>query len=597
MFGRTPVAVFSRTRKARSTAPSPVRPRSCMETLEDRRLMAVSPLALGLNANSVTSTNYKSLVTLLRDSGTTTVRLWYGFSDYDSRTANRVVTWAEKFKYDGFDVTMTVSPDGGLVGTPAQTTGLFNFLVGIPGLTNAVDRWEIGNEEDSSNYWKGSLKQYVGDFLAPASAVLHGVGEKVVSGGVSWNPADVQKLVDQGMLRYVDYVGYHPYRSTYADLVTKVAEVKAIADGKPLVATEWNVRGHEDDSSPVAWAADVKKFWPVIRDNFYAAYYYAATKVATPAGPAGVMKADGSPNEPFYSTYLTLQDSMPAASTTGGTTSGGTTSGGSTSGGSTSGGSTSGGSTSSGSTSGGSPSGGSTSGSAGSGSTSSGGSTSTGSTPTGSTTSGSATHSGSASSGGTQGSGSSGSGTVIVQHLPPPSKPKPVQPTISSFALVNADTDRVVKGQTGLSGMVTIDMSAVGTSDLTFLAAVNKKVKSVVWSVNGAVSVDSSGVFSLFGETRRRGMVGQSFAAGLYVITAQAFGGLNATGTAARRQTFTVNLINGAAAADTSGAAARIAYLKRKAARATALALSANRVSMLSGVSLNTTTTKKKKKT
>ena len=588
-----------------------------VENLEVRQLYAVSPLAMGLNTNYVTSTNYKALASLMRSTGSTSVRLWYGFSGYDDRSIARASIWAQKFSHDGFDVTMTVSPDNGLVGTAQQTTDLFKFLVSIPGLTNAVDRWEIGNEEDSSYYWKGSLKQYVGQFLAPASAVLHGAGELVVSGGVSWNPADVQALVDQGMLHYVDYVGYHPYRSGYADLVAKVAKVKAIAGGKPLVATEWNVRGHEKDSSSAAWAADVAKFWPIIRDNFYAAYYYAATVVDTPAGPAGLQSAAGVNNQPFYNVYNTFQYTMPALPGGGGSAGGGSGTGGGATGGSGTGGNTGGGSNSTGggaatggsstggatdnstsgsntggstkgSTSGGTGTKGTTGGST-SGSTSgpkdgttkgSTGSTSPGTKPTGSTTNG----------GGKTGGGKSGTGKTPTPPKPVvQSKPKPTPPAVTSIALMNADNDTVVKTQSGITGGIVIDLATLATANLTFVAEVNSKVKSVQWSINGATLVDSAGAFTLFGE-KHHNVIGTTFKPRSYVLTAQGFGGVGATGTATAVQTFSVTFINtGGGVVDTAAQAANAAYLKRKAAKAAQSAAAASflnsNAGMLSGVS------------
>jgi len=583
------VSVFDRSQNVPSTSIA----KACIETLEDRRLMSVSPLALGVNTNYVTSTNYRSMVSLLRQSGSTSVRLWYGFDGYGDRTAGRAAYWAAKFKYDGFDVTMTVNPEGGEVGTYDQTVDEFKYIVSVPGLTQSVDRWEIGNEEDSSNYWKGNFKQYVGQFLAPAASVLHSVGEKVVSGGVSWNPADVQKLVDQGMLRYVDYVGYHPYRTNYNDLVQKVAQVKEIAQGKPLVATEWNVRGHEKDASKNAWANDVAKFWPVIRDNFYAAYYYAATVVDTPAGPAGLMNADNSPNTPFYNVFMTFQDTVDTfpTSSTGSATSGGTTSSKPASGGSTSTGSKG---TTNGSTSG-STTGGSTGSKGHTGSTTSGaatgGSKSTGSTGTKTTTSSSST--GTKTSTGSKGTTTStkptkptkpSSGTVATTKHNPTPPPKPVAPGVSSISLINADRDRFVSGQANLTGTVTIDLSQVGSPNFSFVANVSKTVKSVVWSINGTTLVDSAGAFTLFGE-KHRNIVGSTFKPGTYVITAQAFGGLDATGTAGRKQTYRINFIQSVASYSSNAAQlATAAYLKAHPPRLTPGATVAGRLGLLSGV-------------
>lgn len=284
-------------------------PRNCgpvaslLEPLEGRQMLA-SAYAYGINVNKISSSTYSATVKMLRDTGTKSVRVWYGLKSYGERKEAGIVKYIRKLAADGFDVMVAIVPPSGKVGTPAEVTGLFNYLVKVPGLTAAVDRWQIGNEPDHKTYWKGSFAQYVTNFLAPAANVLHSKGEKVVSAGPSWNPADVKKMVDAGMLKYADYVGYHPYRSTLADLKKRVSEVKAIVKGKPLVASEWNIRGREGNTT--SWNNGIKEFWPVIRDNFYAAYYYAAIKSTTMAGKAGVMNTNGSANGTFYSTYKSL---------------------------------------------------------------------------------------------------------------------------------------------------------------------------------------------------------------------------------------------------------------------------------------------------
>jgi len=277
-----------------------------VETLEGRQMLAASPLSYGINANNINSTTYGPVVKMLRDTGTTSVRLWYGFSSYSNRSSEAAFKFVKQFHADGFDVTLAVVPGDGINGSNSEVKGLFSHLLSVPGVTEAVDRWQVGNEPDHETYWRGTVQEYVVEYLKPASEVLHAAGEKVVSAGPSWNPEDIQRMKDVGLLSYADFVGYHPYRSNYNDLVTRVAQVKAIVGGKPLVASEWNVRGHELDSNRTAWAEDVKTFWPVIRDNFYAAYYYAAVKSGTMAGPGGVINTNGSANEPFYSAYKSL---------------------------------------------------------------------------------------------------------------------------------------------------------------------------------------------------------------------------------------------------------------------------------------------------
>ena len=510
-----------------------------IENLEDRRLFSISPLALGLNTTNVNNANYKSLVTLLRESGTTTVRLWYGFSSYTSPGVNKIVTFAEKFKHDGFDVTMSVVPNGGITGTAAQTKSLFSQIVAIPGLAASVDRWEIGNEEDSATYWKGTLKTYVDDYLRPASMVLHAYGAKVVSGGVSWNPADIQTLVTDGMLQYVDYVGYHPYSSSLSELKTNVAKVESIVGDVPLVASEWNVRGYTSmDAS--AWAAAIKSFWPTIRDNFYAAYYFCGITMDTPAGPAGVMNPDGTPNEPFWSTYLSFQDSMPAATASSGSSSAGSTTTVTTPTGTTTSGSTaSTGSTATGSTSTGT----SKTTSSGSGTTVTTTSTSSGKTSTSSAgTTPTASNSSASSEGVTVSKGTttpSKSSQPVAVKRP---KPVPVAPAISSVSLLNATSDTVASGYSILPSTVNVDVAATGNY-LSLLASGNKSVGSVKFTINGTSIVDSAGPFTLFGE-KHHDIVGSIFKPGTYTIVIQPYSGSNAKGTAGVATTYTLDVID-----------------------------------------------------
>ncbi|MBC7785677.1 MAG: PKD domain-containing protein [Burkholderiales bacterium] len=273
-------------------------------------LPSAQGLTLGINVNKLNASNYGKIVSTLKKAGTESVRLWYGFDNYETKKTNGNVKYIKRLKEDGFHVMIAVVPKGGLQGTAQQTTRLFNHLVNIDGLPEAVDLWEVGNEPDAYRYWNGTLKEYVNDYLAPASKVLRGIGEKVVSAGVAWNPEDIKTMVNAGMLKYTDYVGYHPYRSSVEDLKACIDRVKSYVGDKPLIASEWNVRGHEKDADTSAWAAEIKEFWPVIRDNFYAAHYFVAVTMDSLAGPAGVMKPDGSANGVFYSTYMSFKDSI-----------------------------------------------------------------------------------------------------------------------------------------------------------------------------------------------------------------------------------------------------------------------------------------------
>ncbi len=277
------------------------------EPLEDRKLFA-SSLSLGINVNDVKSSNYNTIVNALKDTGTKTVRLWYGFSSYDTRSEAGIFKYVRSFSAAGFDVMLAVVPNNGINGSDSQVRGLFSWLAGSANLKGSVDRWQIGNEPDSEHYWKGTPSSYVAKLLKPAASVLHAAGEKVVSAGPSWNPMVVKEMVDAGMLSSVDFVGYHPYRNTVEDLKKRIGEVKSFVNGKPLVASEWNIRGRESNKS--SWAAGVEDFWPIIRDNFYAAYYFCSTVNSSMAGPGGITYSSGAKNEPFYSVYKSFKSSF-----------------------------------------------------------------------------------------------------------------------------------------------------------------------------------------------------------------------------------------------------------------------------------------------
>ena len=270
---------------------------SSVESLESRQLLSAT---LGLSLNNVTSSTYATTVNLLHQTGTKSVHFYLSVDSYSDHSENGLFKYIRDFHNDGFSTLVTVTPKDGLRASYSTVNSYFSWLAGDLG--GAVDIWEVGNEPDL-NGW--NMPDYVNQLLDPASAALHAHGEKVCSGGVSWNPADIQSMVDNGMLNDVDYVGYHPYRPTLAGVESCVAEIKSMIGNKPLIATEWNTRGFSS-SDTGAWADAIANYWPVIKNDFAAEYYYASYKVNTPAGPAGLLTSSGSPNEPFYSTFKSL---------------------------------------------------------------------------------------------------------------------------------------------------------------------------------------------------------------------------------------------------------------------------------------------------
>ncbi|HEX8342673.1 MAG TPA: hypothetical protein VF624_17350 [Tepidisphaeraceae bacterium] len=274
---------------------------AAVETLEDRRMMATQPFALGINVTTLNDSTYSKQVATLRETGTKSVRLWWGITDFNSRTNPWNSQFAKRFSDDGFDVMVAVVPKSGM--NPSSYDQAYNYFKFLASgdLKNHVDRWQIGNEPDHEHYWRGTVESYVTKLLAPASAALRSVGEKVVSAGPSWDPQDIQKMVDAGMLKYADFVGYHPYRQNVKELKARIAEVKEIVGYKPLVASEWSAVGLQGNYA--AWADMNADFYPVIADNFYAAYYFCSVYHNSNVGPGAILTSGLNKNGVFFNSY------------------------------------------------------------------------------------------------------------------------------------------------------------------------------------------------------------------------------------------------------------------------------------------------------
>ncbi len=279
------------------------------ETLEERRLFAAA-FDLGVNINVGTSDVRDKGIPVMKQLGVKSVRVWFG-PNFGNPSWEGPLQRCLDYAAAGFDVMLIVNPQGGALTNATDVRNWFSWAMDNKSLRDAVDRWQIGNEIDSSHYWKGTFKQYVSNFLKPASEVLHADGEKVVSASVSWNPEDVRDLISEGILQYSDYVGYHPYASSISQLKSRVSAIKSIVAGrKPIVASEWNIRDYEDNKTK--WASLVKEAFPIVRDAFAINYYFALLNTtATRAGPAGIMNSDGSKQTGFYNALAAGMNGAP----------------------------------------------------------------------------------------------------------------------------------------------------------------------------------------------------------------------------------------------------------------------------------------------
>jgi hypothetical protein len=323
------------------------------ESLETRRLLSASPLAINFGDEAMWGSNFNAAATQAKQLGVQAVRLWIGLDSYDARpnawdsvpafgygadgkpqVGNPARTMARAFELSrmGFKVLLVLNNNTGSVPDgPDQVRGLVRHLMNstetpdsTTTLANIVDQWEIGNEVDQSYYWQPSgsgkvagLTSYVDNFLIPAADELHSAEdpanwEQVVSAGVSYNPADVKTILDvlaaRNALADVDFVGFHPYAAYDASNPsvnpirdnTLLARSYADAVGKSMIATEWNVRGFGNTGANDAkWAKSADEIYrTVIAPNFSSAYYFglinnwAARGGTVSARPGGVLKHD-----------------------------------------------------------------------------------------------------------------------------------------------------------------------------------------------------------------------------------------------------------------------------------------------------------------
>ena len=56
-------------------------------------------------------------------------------------------------------------------------------------------------------------------------------------------------MVNDGYLNYVDYAGMHPYGNSVAQVLDRVERAAKVYAGKPMILSEWNVRGATSQST------------------------------------------------------------------------------------------------------------------------------------------------------------------------------------------------------------------------------------------------------------------------------------------------------------------------------------------------------------
>lgn len=242
-----------------------------------------------------TSQDFNKLDASFKDLGCKSLRIWYSVDWNNPVSTSEIVNW-KKFKDAGYSIVACFTTN--VVPTPDKVRNFFqkSFLA-----TNGiVDYYEMINEPNLSNYWTGTLKECVENVMKPAYETLKPLGQKVIGSAISEDTNKVKEILSYGYLNYCDIVAYHPYGNTPQVNIDHVKTVKGLIGDKKLFLTEWNIHGKWGGLSYQQWADSLKMIYANIRNYVDGVWYYRSIRSSQPAGSAGVIKEDLTPNPPFY---------------------------------------------------------------------------------------------------------------------------------------------------------------------------------------------------------------------------------------------------------------------------------------------------------
>jgi hypothetical protein len=114
------------------------------------------------------------------------------------------------------------------------------------------------------------------------------------------------------------------------------------------------------------------------------------------------------------------------------------------------------------------------------------------------------------------------------------------------MALYNADTDTVIPGYANVVSGVTLDLGKVGTRNIAVVANTVGS-RSVVFSMNGQVSLDDARPFASFGD-RGNNLLGMKLDKGEYSLSATSYAARGGAGKASKPVSLTFNVTNSATA-------------------------------------------------
>jgi len=217
---------------------------------------------------------------------------------------------AKAYKAAGFRVLMVVGDDK--VPTYDQAVAFFQYVANQPGILDAVDLFEIGNEPNQPAFWKGTAQQYVDIYEKAGWDVFHNLGKTVVGAGPTFDVNYCQTLAADGYLNYCDIADFHPYGSSPDQIYQRATGAIAAFAGKPTMFTEWNIR---NTAGLADWASKVDAARKLLATTGADSAFYFTMFVANTLGGNGglVNLADYTPHDPFFTMYKTWGDPPPAA--------------------------------------------------------------------------------------------------------------------------------------------------------------------------------------------------------------------------------------------------------------------------------------------
>lgn len=250
-------------------------------------------------------------IPVLNDLDVKWVRAWVNV-DWGDRNNPDSFQNAKDYKAAGFKVIMVFNQPR--VPSYQEVKDYFDWVQTVPGMTEAIDVWEILNELNLPEYWQGTADQYVNQVLKPAWDSLHPKGESVLggsftayqnSGNTKLGTKVTKNYLEAGYLDYVDYGGSHPYTEKVSEMKKHLGEVKKLYGSTPIILSEWNFKQQNDYDR---WVSMLNEVRPFVEQRVSTACYYRILDIEDQGGWPGVVTSNSEqpsyvPVEPFYSMY------------------------------------------------------------------------------------------------------------------------------------------------------------------------------------------------------------------------------------------------------------------------------------------------------